>query len=97
MIIENIGPRPGEGVVSASKFVASMWMARVTAIALDMEYHLVAPSKWKRDLKLSSDKELSRALAMKLWPNRVDKLKYKKDHNRAEAALLGYYGLKEGL
>jgi hypothetical protein len=36
-------------------------------------------------------------LARQLWLDKAEVLKFKKAHNLAEAALLGYYGLKETL
>jgi hypothetical protein len=51
----------------------------------------VVSSVWKRALDCPADKEKARQLAGQLlgfehWP-------LKKDHNRAEAALIGLYGL----
>lgn len=99
MVIENVGPMPGEGIVSASKFVGSIWMARTACIALGIPYKMVTPTTWKRDLKIpvGSDKEASRVMAQQLFPDRIERLKYKKDHNYAEAALLGYYGWRNEL
>lgn len=58
-------------------------------------FDLVPPSKWKRSLDLigkEKDKEYCRAKARMLMPHLCDRLERKKDHNRAEAALLAYYG-----
>lgn len=44
------------------------------------------PSVWKREMKLSTDKETSRHIAMKRFP--LLPLSLKKHHNRAEAILL---------
>ena len=44
MVIENVGPMPGEGIVSASKFVGSIWMARTACVALELPYTMVAPT-----------------------------------------------------
>jgi crossover junction endodeoxyribonuclease RuvC len=53
--------------------------------------HLVTPAKWKRYFGLDADKEKSRALALRLWPSRSDLFTRKRDHGRAEAALLARY------
>jgi hypothetical protein len=53
----------------------------------------VSPAKWKRALGLS-DAETSRAKAIETWPTQAGLFARKRDHNRAEAALLGLYGLK---
>ena len=58
----------------------------------------VMPAAWKKKLVLSPDKEECRAKAIKLFPQSVNELKRKKDHNRAEALLLTHYGmLMEGI
>jgi crossover junction endodeoxyribonuclease RuvC len=54
--------------------------------------HLVTPAKWKGHLRLSSDKEQARALALRLFPACSEHFKRKKDHGRAEAALIARYG-----
>jgi crossover junction endodeoxyribonuclease RuvC len=54
------------------------------------------PPKWKKALGLNSDAETSRARAVETWPTRADLCARKRDHNRAEAALLGRFGLENG-
>jgi len=61
-------------------------------VANSVPYKEVLPKTWKKDLGLSSDKEQSRRLAIQMFPQLKDKLKRKKDHGRAEALLLLYYG-----
>jgi len=51
----------------------------------------VSPGKWKRHFGLSADKEAARALAISQWP-KSEHFRRKKDHGRAEAALLALYG-----
>ena len=51
----------------------------------------MAASKWKRHYGLNSEKERARALALRLWPT-SEHFGRKKDHGRAEAALLARYG-----
>lgn len=53
---------------------------------------LAAPVSWKRHHGLSKDKEASRALALRLWPNDAERFARKKDEARAEAALIARYG-----
>jgi hypothetical protein len=50
----------------------------------------------KRALGLNNDGETSRVRAIETWPDHADLFARKKDDNRAEAALLGLYGLREG-
>jgi hypothetical protein len=89
-IIEMAQMRPGQGISSTAKF----WRAYGTAIgvlgALEIGHHVVAPTRWKKHFRLSADKEEARALAIRTWPG-SEAFKRKKDHGRAEAALLAKY------
>ena len=66
---------------------------RAVVALCNVPYHLVSPVKWKRHFALDSDKERSRALAIRLWPG-VGLFSRVKDHNRAEAALIARYGVE---
>ncbi len=90
-IVELVASRPGQGVASAFKFGCGFGMVRGVIAASGVPLHLVSPSKWKRHFGLDSDKEKSRAMALRLWPARSDLFGRKKDHGRAEAALLARY------
>jgi crossover junction endodeoxyribonuclease RuvC len=48
--------------------------------------HMVTPQQWKKDMKLTSDKASSLAMARELWP--LAPLHRAKDNGRAEALLL---------
>ena len=90
-VVETASSRPGQGVASAFKFRAG-WGAVIGVIAaLGVPLHLVSSSKWKRHFGLDADKERSRALALRLWPSHADLFDRKRDHGRAEAALLARY------
>jgi hypothetical protein len=58
--------------------------------ALGLAHTRIRPSVWKRHLGLTSDKEQARLRAMQLFPG-AD-LRHKRDHGRAEALLLAWYG-----
>ena len=66
----------------------------VGALAIPVRH--VSPAKWKRALGLNSDGETSRARAIETWPAQAELFARKRDHSRAEAALLGLYALKAG-
>lgn len=89
--VEHVGSMPGQGVASTFKFGASFGIALGIIAALKIPLHLVRPQKWKKHFGLSSDKERSRALALRLWPS-SDAFARKKDEGRAEAALIARYG-----
>ena len=58
--------------------------------ALQLPYSWVRPQVWKQAMGLGKAKEPSRLRAMQLFP-RAD-LRRRKDHGRAEALLLAWYG-----
>lgn len=90
-VIELVGSRPGQGVSSTFKFGVAFGVLRGVALTLGVPLHRVAPTTWKRHFKLGPDKEQARAMAISLWPA-SDAFSRKRDHNRAEAALLARYG-----
>ena len=57
--------------------------------------HIVNPQVWKRVFGLKTDKDESIACALRLYPNAKQWIYRKRDHNRAESALIGHWLLKE--
>lgn len=52
----------------------------------------IPPRRWQKWHGIKkADKDLSRELAIKLFPMYADRLARKMDHNRAEALLIAYY------
>lgn len=96
-VIEQVGARPGQGVSSMFRFGQSLGTALGVVGALAIPVHHVTPAKWKKAICLSSDGEQSRARAIETWPDLADLFARKKDHNRAEAALLALYVLRHGV
>jgi crossover junction endodeoxyribonuclease RuvC len=90
-IIEHVHAVSGNGVTSSFNFGKSYGMARGVVAACGVRIQLVSPSVWKRHYRLKADKEESRGLAILTWPG-VNLFGRKKDHGRAEAALLAKYG-----
>lgn len=90
-VIENVGPMPGEGLVSACKFAGSIWLVKGILTALGIPYTMTTPQEWKRGLKLTRDKGGSVDLARTLFPDKSWRVKHKKDHDFAEAVLLAHY------
>lgn len=89
-IIEQVGALPKQGVSSTFKFGMAYGTVRGVVAALAIPTHLVSPVRWKKHFRLDSDKEKARALAIRLWPSSAH-FGRKKDHGRAEAALLARY------
>ena len=79
-------PRPGGADGDTAVTFATLGALKVPMI-------LVTPQKWKRHFRLiGSDKEASRTMALRLFPACAEHFQRKKDHGRAEAALLARYG-----
>ena len=92
VVIEQVGCRPTDGVIQAFNFGFGfgVWLALLTA--KNFTVTKVRPQAWKKQLGLiGTDKDESRQLALRLFPLSSELFKRKKDHNRAEAALLTQY------
>lgn len=85
-VIEKVGAMPGQGVSSVFSLGDSYGSARAVLATAGFEMTYVSPVTWKKYFKLSSDKELSRALAIRLFPDAP--LRLKKHDGRAEALLM---------
>jgi len=86
LVLEKVGAMPGQGVSSVFSLGDSYGTARTACASTGSELHQVSPVTWKKYFKLSSDKELSRALAIRLFPTAP--LNLKKHDGRAESLLL---------
>lgn len=87
-VIERVASMPKQGVSSMFKFGAAYGALRATVACLNIPCRLVTPPVWKKHYRLiGKDKEASRALAIQYWPG-MGCFSRKKDHGRAEAALL---------
>lgn len=94
--IERVAARPGAGVSGMFNFGRDYGVLLGVLGALAIPYALVTPAKWKADLRLTKDKNLSRARAAELWPGAAAQFSRKKDDGRAEAALIGLWGARYG-
>jgi hypothetical protein len=93
-IIEHVHPHPNEGVSSVWRFAAAFTTARVAVQLLNIPMLLVSPAKWKRRLGIRGGalgKEEARRKAIETFPIFAHRFSRKKDHGRAEAALLAVY------
>ncbi len=94
--IEFVHALPKQGVSSTFNFGDAFGVVRGVLAAKGIPCHLVTPTRWKKHFRLSSDKEEARALAVRLWPS-CDGFERKKDHGRAEAALIARFGAETNL
>jgi hypothetical protein len=85
------GARRNPGHASAFKFGLAYGMARMAVGDLLVPVEEPTPAVWKKTFGLDSDKEKSRLLALKLFPDKSELFRHKKDHGRAEAALIALW------
>ena len=87
-IVEQVHSMPNQGVASSFKFGMAFGAAISIAQRIG-DWQTVTPQKWKKDMGLSKDKNLSLKLAKELWLNAP--ITKKKDIDKAEALLLAEY------
>lgn len=90
IIIELVHAMPKQGVASSFRFGQATGAVEGWAMSTAVPVAWVSPAKWKRDLKLSSDKRASMDLARLTFgaDKRWDVLA---NDGIAEAALIGYW------
>lgn len=84
--LERVNAMPGQGVSSVFSLGDSFGCARAAVAACRFELVYVTPAQWKKHFALGSDKELARALAVRMFPEAP--LPLKKHADRAEALLM---------
>lgn len=90
-IVELVGAMPGQGVSSMFNFGRAVGVVHGVLAASRVPFIQVTPSAWKRRMGLPAEKEAARARALQLFPAVAASFARKKDHGRAEAALLAWY------
>lgn len=93
VVIERVASMPGQGVSSTFKFGTTFGQIIGVVQALSIPHEFASPAKWKREMRVPGKNdggaEVARARAIELFPALAGELTRKKDHNRAEALLLG--------
>jgi len=97
VFIENARAMPRQGVTSMFRYGRVAGAVEGVVAAQLIPLSLIEPATWKRHLRLNSNKEDCRARALQLLPSAASELQRVKDHHRAEAILLGFYGLERGV
>jgi len=86
---------PKQAVASTFKFGRATVAIEAVIALCNIPCSLVEPSIWKRHHGLyGGDKETSRQRALQLFPTAHTLLARKRDHNRAEAALIALVALQ---
>ena len=88
-LIERAGSMPKQGVASTFKYARAVGSLETVVACSDIPYSIIEPAVWKRFHHLTGkDKETARQRALQLFPNAHALFARKKDHQRAEAALI---------
>ena len=88
-MLEKHTPRPGQGIGSQCKAAGIVGELKGLLVGLGISYELTHPATWSKVMrdKVGTDKKAQSVLtAGRRWPD-LD-LSRKKDHNRADAALI---------
>lgn len=89
-MVERVGAMPKQGVASTFKFGMAYGAVLAACGVLMLPLRQETPGRWKKHFRLDSDKEKARALAIRTWPASAS-FGRKKDHGRAEAALIALF------
>ena len=93
--IERGQAMPRQGASSGFKYGRAVGSLEAVVVLCKIPMTIVEPSVWKRLHGLrGGHKELSRQRALELFPSAHSLLARKRDHGRAEAALIALYGLQ---
>ena len=94
-LIERAQAMPRQGSSSGFKYGRAAGALEATVVLCAVPIEVVEATAWKHFWKLPpKDKERSRQRALELFPAAHALLNLKKHHGRAEAALIGFYGLR---
>jgi crossover junction endodeoxyribonuclease RuvC len=92
--IEDVHAMPGQGVSSMFSFGRSLGV--IEGVTAGQAINYVNPRKWKKHFGLSGkDKDAARTMAKLKFPDAAEHLTRKKDIGRADAILIGAYGVSQ--
>jgi crossover junction endodeoxyribonuclease RuvC len=95
VLIERAQAVPRQGASSGFKYGRSVGALEATVVLSTIPLEIVEPTAWKRYWHLpGKDKERARQKALEVFPAAHDMLTRKKDHGKAESALLALYGIR---
>ena len=92
VVVELVHAMPVTGSKGNFSLGRSLGIVEGVVGALSVPLVRLRPAEWKRAVKLppgGDRKELARAEAIRRWPDDAPMFARKKDHNRADAALIG--------
>lgn len=89
--VEYVAPMPKLGVVASAGMGRTHGSVLAALQVAGIPFEMVSPQSWKKRLNVSSNKDSTLDMANMKFPS-TEYFNRKKDHNRAEAALIGYFG-----
>lgn len=95
--IERVHSMPRQGVASSFKFGLAYGLVRGVVSALGVPVVLVTPQEWKREFRLTADKQQARVLISRMFPKQATLFSRVRDDGRAEAALIALFGARHPL
>jgi crossover junction endodeoxyribonuclease RuvC len=93
--VERAQAMPKQGASSGFKYGRATGSLEAVIACCEIPLTIIEPSQWKKFHQLrGSDKEAGRQRALQLFPGAHALLARKKDHGRAEAALIALAGVR---
>ena len=92
-VLEEPGAMPKQGLSSTFNFGHTCGLLHGILSGLYIPVMPVKPAIWKAKIGVSYEKKTAISLANKIFPTSESMWTLKKHHDRAESALLVYYGL----
>ena len=97
-VIEDVWSTANDGHVGAFSFGDAYGTVKGACGALGIRLDRVRPQVWKKTMRVTADKDTSRARAAELFPDVAPLFARKKDDGRAESALIAFFGVcQEGV
>lgn len=90
--VEAVSAMPGQGVTSMFSFGVTYGSLLQVVVSNDIVLEHVGPKVWRKALSVRKGKDGARMRASELMPKHAEQWSRVKDHGRAEAALIAYYG-----
>jgi len=89
-ILDRFSPKQSSIHANTTAVNFGIWYAQMLDLVGEEDIDIVQPKDWKRRMMLlGAQKDDSIDLALTLYPEMADALKYKKNHDLAEAILIG--------
>lgn len=93
--IEQVGAMPNQGVTSMFNFGNACGKLEMGVAMTGVPYTFITPTAWKMEMGLNNTADKSLLRVNQLFPRYSSYFARKMDHNRAEAALLSWYGYQK--